>query len=178
MLGFGVAWCRHGSRMPQGPDGPIERPELITAAVDLMTGGPLGCSDDGLPRYMSGADAARELADRNGITKRQADRYVAEARRRIADQFAEDLPTRAAALAAISMGVVVEGNRDRQWTAVNGAVRNLCTIYGIESKVAVKGGGLDALVEAIKANPGARDAEIEALEAKEREGASDGPDAG
>ena len=165
-------------RMPQGPDGPIERPELIAAAVDLMTGGPLGCADDGSPRYLSGADAARELADRNGITKRQADRYVAEARRRIADQFSDDLPTRAATLAAISMDVVVEARRDRQWAGVNGAVKNLCTLYGIESKVAVKGGGLDALVEAIKTSPGARDSEIEALEAKEREGASDGPDAG
>lgn len=163
--------------MPQGPDGPIERPELIAEAVDLMTGGPRGKDTEGNPRYLSGADAAQAIADGHGMTTRQAKRYVAEARRRIADQFAEDLPTRAAALAAVSLDVVVEARRDRQWAGVNGAVKNLCSIYGIESRVSVRGAGLDALVEAIKTSPGARDAEIAELEAKEREGGDDGSDA-
>jgi hypothetical protein len=167
-----------GSRgaMPVGPDGPIERPELIARAVDLMTGGPTGYDDDGQPRYLSGAEAAREMARRDGISERHAVRYVSAARAQIAEQFAADLPARAAQLAAISMGVVLEARKDRVHAAVNGAVKNLCTIYGIDVKVAVKGDGLSALVEAIKTSPAARDDEIAALEAKDREGTHDGPE--
>ena len=47
-------------------------------------------------------------------------------------------------------------------------------IYGIDAKVTVKGDGLSALVEAIKTSPAARDDEIAALKAKDREGAADG----
>jgi len=72
------------------------------------------------------------------------------------------------------MSVVLEARKDRVHAAVNGAVRNLCTIYGIDAKVTVKGDGLSALVEAIKTSPAARDDEIAALEAKDREGAADG----
>ena len=49
---------------------------------------------------------------------------------------------------------------------------------GIEAKVAVKGDGMSALLDALKVTPGERDAEIAALEAKEREGAADGADPG
>lgn len=151
-----------------------ERPELVALAVDLMAGGPTGYDDDGQPRYLSGADAAREIARRDEISERQAHRYVAAARSQIAEQFAADLPARAAQLAAISMAVVLEARKDRVHAAVNGAVKNLCTIYGIDSKVVIKGDGLSALVEAIKTAPGERDAEIASLEARDREAASDG----
>lgn len=160
--------------MPVGPDGPVERPELIARAVDLMTGGPASCDANGHPRYLSGAEAGRELAKQESISERHAMRYIAAARSEIADQFAADLPARAAQLAAISMNVVLEARKDRVHAAVNGAVRNLCTIYGIDAKVTVKGDGLSALVEAIKTSPAARDDEIAALEAKDREGAADG----
>lgn len=159
--------------MPVGPDGPVERPELIARAIELMTGGAASHDENG-PRYLSGSEAARELAAHASISERQAFHYIAAARRSIADQFAADLPARAAQLAAISMGVVLEARKDRVHAAVNGAVKNLCTIYGIDAKVTVKGDGLSALVEAIKTSPAARDDEIAALEAKDREGAADG----
>jgi hypothetical protein len=164
--------------MPVGPDGPVERPELIARAIELMTGGPASCGVDGQPRYLSGSEAARELAAHASISERQAFHYIASARRSIAEQFAADLPARAAQLAAISMGVVLEARKDRVHAAVNGAVKNLCTIYGIDAKVTVKGDGLSALVEAIRTSPAARDDEIAALEAKDREAATDGADAG
>lgn len=164
--------------MPVGPDGPIERPELIARAVDLMTGGPLGYDESGEPRYLSGTEATRFIAEEEGMSTRHALRYVTEARNRIASAFAEDLPSRAATLASISMDTIKRARSDRNHAAVNGAVNNLCKIYGLDSKVTIRGGGLDALVEAIKTSPAARDAEIAALEAEEREGAGDGPVAG
>ena len=88
-------------------------------------------------------------------------------------------PVLSPAAADTLLDVLRGAKEDRDWSGCNGAIRNLLTIYGIDAKtINVKGGGVDALLEAIKTPPGARDAEIAALEAKEREGANNGPDAG
>lgn len=142
----------------------------------LLTGDMSVPDDPVMP--LDGPDCAGEIAKRYDMTPRNAWRYVRRAREMIAAEFEADRPHRARSLAGISLAVVREASRDRNWPGVNGAVRNLCTIYGIDAKVTVKGDGLSALVEAIKTAPGARDAEIAALEAKDREGANDGTDAG
>jgi hypothetical protein len=163
---------------PQEPKPVHERPELIDHAIRLMTPD-MSEGHGSKPQAMTGADAAREIARVHGISDRQARTYVGRARDLIAAEFAADLPTRAANLATMQASVFWDAREDRDWSGCNGAVRNLCTIYGIDSKtVTVKGGGVDALLEAIKTSPGARDAEIAALEAKEREDADRGSDAG
>lgn len=154
------------------PPKPLEeRPEIVDAAMRLLTG---DASGDEYVLPLDGPEAAREIAKRYGMSERHAKRYVAQARDAIAHEFEADRPHRARALSLISLAVVREAHKDRNWPGVNGAVRNLCTIYGIDAKVTVKGDGLSALVEAIKTSPAARDDEIAALEAKDREGAADG----
>ena len=156
----------------------VERPEIVEYALQLMTPALGEPSSTVLPECVEGPEAARLVARRYGLSERHARRYVAQARDLIAAHFAEELPARADLLAKISLAVVREAYRDRQWTPVNGAIKNLCLIYGIEAKVAVKGDGMSALLDALKVTPGERDAEIAALEAKEREGAADGADPG
>lgn len=156
---------------------PTERPEVIEYALTILTV-PVG-EPAILPKHTEGAAAARDIAERFSLGRSQAYEYVRRARQLIAEEFTAELPGRARLLSSLSLAVAREAFTDRDWPGVNGAVRNLCTIYGIDSKtVTVKGGGVDALLEAIKTAPGARDAEIEALEAKEREDAADGTDAG
>lgn len=158
---------------------PQERPEIVDFAISVMTTGLGEPSSTALPECVDGAEAARLAARRFGISERQAQRYVAQARDLIAAEFQSELPVRAKLLSAVSLAVVREAYKDRHWTGVNGAVKNLCLIYGIDQKVTLKGaGGVDALLEAIKTSPGQRDAEIAALEAKEREDGSGGADAG
>lgn len=148
----------------------VERPELIDHAIRMLTGGEHDA--DGVPRFLTGADAAREIAKLHGMSERNARRVVARARELIAKEFAADLPSRSTALVAMQLGVLSEARRDRDWPSCNGAIRNLCTIYGVGGKVQIQpGGGLGALIDAIRATPGERDAEIARLEAKEREGA-------
>ena len=151
-----------------------ERVEVLDLATRLLTGDMSDLDDPVMP--LDGPDCAAEIARRHDMTTRNAWRYVRRARELIAAEFEADRPHRARALSLISLSVVREASRDRNWPGVNGAVRNLCTIYGIDVKVAVKGDGLSALVEAIKTSPAARDDEIAALEAKDREGANDGPE--
>ena len=161
----------------QSGTGPADRPEMVDHAIRLLTGGE--CDENGTPRYLTGGDAMRELAKRHGMSERNARRFVDRARGLIAEEFAADLPSRASVLATYSLDVLRGAKEDHDWSGCNGAIRNLLTIYGIDAKtINVKGGGVDALLEAIKTPPGARDAEIAALEAKEREGANNGPDAG
>ena len=152
-----------------------ERPEIVAYAVRALTGDASG-ADFVLP--LSGPEVAQEIAKRWGMTPRMARHYLRAARTEIAEEFAADLPTRAHALAAYSLAVIRDARHDRDWSGVNGAVRNLCVIYGIKEKVTVTGDALSALLEAARADPAARDAEIADLERKAAEGASGGPHAG
>lgn len=156
---------------PQPPPAD-ERVEVLDLAMRLLTGDMSNPTEPVMP--MDGPECAAEIARRHDMTTRNAWRYVRRARELIASEFEADRPHRARGLALISLSVVREASRDRNWTGVNGAVKNLCTIYGIDAKVTIKGDGLSALVDAIKTSPAARDDEIAALEAKEREGIDDG----
>lgn len=159
---------------------PQERPEIVDFAISLMTAGLGDPLSTALPECVDGAEAARLVSRRFGLSERQAQRYVALARDLIAAEFQADLPARARLLSSVSLAVVREAYRDRHWNGVNGAVKNLCAIYGIDAKVTIKNGGsgVDALLEAIKTSPSQRDAEIAALEAKEREDSSGGAEPG
>lgn len=176
-MSCGVVLLMSGTRLEEAPQ--PERPEVVDFAIAVMTAGLGEPTSTALPECVDGAQAARLVAQRFGVSERQAQRYVAQARDLIAAEFHADLPARARLLSSVSLAVVREAYRDRHWTGVNGAVKNLCTIYGIDAKVVVKGGdGMDALFAALKATPGERDAEIARLEAKEREDAAGGPDPG
>jgi len=156
-----------------------ERVEVLDYAISVMT--PFLDRDrdpSEPPEIVDGAEAARMVAKQFGMSPRQAQRYVAQARTLIASQFTADLPARAALLSSLSLAVVREAYKDREWPAVNGAIKNLCAIYGIDSKIIVKGDGMSALLDAVRATPGERDAEIARLEAKAREDAAGGADAG
>lgn len=154
----------------------VERTEVVDFALGVMTPSMGGPGDSTLPECVDGAEAARLIARRYDMSERQAQRYVARARELIAARFQADLPTRANLLSSVSLAVVREAYKDREWSAVNGAVKNLCAIYGIDAKIVVKGDGMNALLDAVKATPGERDSEIARLEAKEREDAAGGAD--
>lgn len=157
-----------------------ERPEIVDLAITLLVGDPSGERGDGLILPMDGPEAEREIAKRYEMTTRNARRYVGRARELIAAEFTADLPHRARALSGISLAVVREAYKDRNWPGVNGAVRNLCTIYGIDKVTLGGDNGLSALMSAAKVDPGARDDEIAKLEAADKAAADkpDGPDAG
>lgn len=149
-----------------------ERPEVLARAVDLLT-----------VEAFAGQRAARKLAEEYQLGERQAHRYVARAREVVSATFSDELPGKAAALEEMAL----ETYRDaRNWrdpesgrpdtAGRNGAIKNLALIYGIGPRVNITGpDGLAALLEAAKADPGARDAELAELEAK---AAADGADAG
>lgn len=100
----------------------VERPELIDYAIRLLTGAEHDA--DGVPRFLTGADAAREIAKRHAMSERNARRVVARARQLIANEFAADLPSRSSALVALQLGVLREAHHDRDWASCNGAIRN------------------------------------------------------
>lgn len=153
-----------------------ERPEIVDLAIKLLVGDQSG-EGDAFVLPMDGPEAEREIAKRYDMTTRNARRYVGKARELIAAEFSADLPHRARALSGISLAVVREAYKDRNWPGVNGAVRNLCTIYGIDKATLTGDAGLSALMTAAKGDPGNRDDEIARLEAADNAKA-DGPDAG
>jgi hypothetical protein len=110
------------------------------------------------------------------IAERQGWRYLAAVREEWTALEKEERPHQRAQLVRVQQDAIIGARKDRKWLAVNGGVKNLLELYGLKAttKVEVGPGGMDALLEAIKTSPAARDAEIEALEAKEREGAAGG----
>lgn len=161
-----------------GPDGDYGRVEIRRRVAAMLTAGysPGRIAED-LMEPPGDPDAYREdftALGGFGVSRATANRYVRHVRERWAELEAEDRPYQRARLIRIQEGILRDTRQDRDWKGANGAVRNLIDLFGLKlTKVEVANGGLDALIDALRATPAQREDEIARLEAKAREAGID-----